>query len=798
MSTAPDRLETLKDQNVLTGIDFVYVAASQQVLEVHFHVQPSTLTSSLVGGVSVADVRIYDPLGEVPDVVVVSAVWVGEVLRLSVPSGGDFTRYRLHIDDLRIDDFYNDMPFSFKANCPSDLDCAPDPHDCPDEADVDVAIDYSARDFWSYRQALLDFAAQRYPDWADRLEADGGIMLAEVMSALADEMAYYQDRISREAYLETASQRRSLRRHARLVDYHIHDGSGARVWLDVGVQSGSAGLLPSGSDVWQAGENGRVYFEIGEGLRDVKNYRVDAARNEFLPHAWDEDDVCLPVGATELAIVGHHAATILEDAGVPISSRMMLLVTRPTDPAQAERRHFVRVVAAENDRDKVFGVNITRLRWEVAQATPFEMDLTCLVLRGNIVPATSGHTETAYCLIDAPLSSLTPSQLLPLQGQILAQSVGRVGANGSTHLFSLAGSENVSVVHFGDNLSAAIPEVQVIEQTFNGANWLDDEVWAWQHSMLGLQSSRPESKDFTLDDGTWRRVVGYQRAGSEFVHYDYAANEGRTIRFGDGEFGFIPPKNTLFKVRYRVGGGRRSNVAADTLTSFEGLPFIKSITNPLPAYGGFDAQTAAEVRQEAPEAFRAVTYRAVRPEDYAEAAERLDWVQKAGAAFRWTGSWLTAFVTPDPKGASVLAAPQRTELERQINRFRQAGREAHVLDPDYADLDLEMEVCVAPNAYRGDVKARVLEALLGKNGYFSPDRFTFGQALERSTLEAAIQVVPGVRAVEQIRFRRRGWFEWRNFGDLCYYPGQNVIIRVENDPLHPDRGSLKIGTHGGA
>ena len=44
----------------------------------------------------------------------------------------------------------------------------------------------------------------------------------------------------------------------------------------------------------------------------------------------------------------------------------------------------------------------------------------------------------------------------------------------------------------------------------------------------------------------------------------------------------------------------------------------------------------------APEAFRAVTYRAVRPEDYAEAAERLPWVQRAGATFRWTGSWLTA------------------------------------------------------------------------------------------------------------------------------------------------------------
>src|SRR6185503_2376845 len=100
-----------------------------------------------------------------------------------------------------------------------------------------------------------------------------------------------------------------------------------------------------------------------------------------------------------------------------------------------------------------------------------------------------------------------------------------------------------------------------------------------------------------------------------------------------------------------------------------------------------------------------------------EAAERLDdWVQTAGAAFRYTGSWLTAFVTPDPIGGFSFTTQQRRELEEQLNRFRQAGREVHVLNPIYADLDLEILVCVAPTAYAGDVKERVLEALFGRRG----------------------------------------------------------------------------------
>lgn len=129
---------------------------------------------------------------------------------------------------------------------------------------------------------------------------------------------------------------------------------------------------------------------------------------------------------------------------------------------------------------------------------------------------------------------------------------------------------------------------------------------------------------------------------------------------------------------------------------------------------------------------------------------------------------------------------------------------AHVLNPRYANLDLEITVCVAPSAYRGEVKESVLEALLGKSGvlahpgFFSPDNFTFGTSLDRSALEATIQDVPGVRAVEEMRIRRRGWFDWRDFTELSYKVGQNEIIRLENNPLHPEQGSLKLTMVGGA
>jgi len=98
----------------------------------------------------------------------------------------------------------------------------------------------------------------------------------------------------------------------------------------------------------------------------------------------------------------------------------------------------------------------------------------------------------------------------------------------------------------------------------------------------------------------------------------------------------------------------------------------------------------------------------------------------------------------------------------------------------------------------------VLIALLGtrgpvpRRGFFDPDNFTFGDALERSRLEAVIQSVPGVRAVEAMRIRRRGFFDWRPFAELFYAVAPDEVIRLQNDAEHPERGTLRLFPKGGA
>ena len=356
-------------------------------------------------------------------------------------------------------------------------------------------------------------------------------------------------------------------------------------------------------------------------------------------------------------------------------------------------------------------------------------------------------------------------------------------------------------------LHDARPEVEL--QEVNAANLqplTTPQIWQWQRTLL---DTRGFEDVFTLDDGTWRRIIGFRRIGEVIEHVDYASGSGFTIRFGDGEFGKTPPDKTVFRVRYRTGPGTRANLPADTVvhltnpqdgTQADLASVLDAVTNPLPITSGVDPEDAAVIRHIAPEAFRAVTFRAVRPEDYAEIAERLPWVQRAGARFRCTGSWLSAFVTADPLGSFELSPEHRTELENLMDCVRQAGREVFVRNPRFVNLDLEIKICVEPFAYPGQVQARVLEALVGRKGvrptrgFFDPDNFTFGTPLRRAALEAAIQEIVGVRGVEAMRIRARGITEWRDFDELTFNVGHDQVIRLQNDPRFPERGSLRIVT----
>ena len=211
-----------------------------------------------------------------------------ERLALRVEPVGDYSTYTLDLvwDASRIDPFFSSLGFKFRPGCFTN-DCAPVLQGRP--AAPGPAIDYLAKDYDSFRHTLMVAMAERVPGWQSTSEADHDQVLIDLFAAAADELSDYQDRVMNEAYLATARKRVSLARHARLVDYHLHEGNQASTWLAVEVLAGQAPFTLTDQElvVWTGAEKPlpeSVFFgAVSSGWRQMQRQRFDPLRQPASP-----------------------------------------------------------------------------------------------------------------------------------------------------------------------------------------------------------------------------------------------------------------------------------------------------------------------------------------------------------------------------------------------------------------------------------------------------------------------------------------------------------------------------------
>jgi predicted phage baseplate assembly protein len=281
------------------------------------------------------------------------------------------------------------------------------------------------------------------------------------------------------------------------------------------------------------------------------------------------------------------------------------------------------------------------------------------------------------------------------------------------------------------------------------------------------------------------------------------------LRFGDDILGARPLVGTKFLATLRIGNGSAGNIGADTLAHLISATMtdpaaVIAVGNPLPAKGGLDPETIEQVRQNAPSAFR-IQERAVTPADYEEIAIRKELrdrcgidVQRAAATPRWTGSWHTMFITADRLGGAGVEPDFEKKLRGCLERFRMAGEDLEINEPQYVSLEIEVAVCIKPGYYFSDVKKAMMDifsdAILPNNqrGLFHPDNLSFGQTVYLSSLIAAAQGVEGVDSVMVRKFQRQysGSNEGLNSGKIDL--GRLEIARLNNDPNFPERGSFTV------
>ena len=249
------------------------------------------------------------------------------------------------------------------------------------QEDEKITIDYMAKDYASFRNALLDLIPRKIPQWNDRSEADMGIMLIELFSYIADELSYFQDRVANEAFLRTARARSSINNHLSLIDYHMHNGASAKAFIKVEVNKSA--IIPAGFQISTYPEKGQkragtlIFQTLHDEfvVSDYNNIPVDKIDNDYI----DSGSITLNRSAilqkrhSELK-KGHHVLFFQKD-------RLTRVITR-------------RMVVKLAEDSKITGDGNTLITWKKGEEYPeplfgWKPDVSCCA---NILRASHGQT----------------------------------------------------------------------------------------------------------------------------------------------------------------------------------------------------------------------------------------------------------------------------------------------------------------------------------------------------------------------------------------------------------------------
>ncbi|MBT2369862.1 putative baseplate assembly protein [Streptomyces sp. ISL-10] len=871
-------------------------------------------------------------------------------LVLTLDRPGDDSLYQLRALGWGFDRRYDRMEFTFRPaglvppdHAPAVDGHLPSRHPAP-------SIDYLAKDYASFRRLLLERLALTMPEWTERRAPDLGVTLVELLAHIGDRLSYQQDAVATEAYLDTARLRTSVRRHARLVDYPMHDGCAARTVVCVETKARRKVHLDSLAftsfpehGVLQASSPEISVATLKSSPHPVyrpmerRNVVLHPAHNSISLWAWGEDEYHLHTGATRATLLdqaspGHGGGRVLKL--VPGDVLVFEEVLGPGSGHEADRdpthRQAVRLTDVTRDVDVLSGTQVLDVAWADEDALTFPLcvrsrdtahgcPVEVAVARGNAVLVEHGienvwlPEDTAEEVpVPGPVTTRTPgAPPLPRHAQDPGRPRPFVATLGGTPVTrsaphprpaDVAAAQARQLLRIADRARDRLLDLQHAaanpspdDRAYFGRLFgtqlldglLDDEgpgraltpLLARFDEYLEPELRRLEAlarrarSGYVLDGAEtgWELTQTWGEDAARAVHPDNPALHGPVsaalnpdprealpqvrivcceeddthpehawtprrdllasgprdrhvvgetdddgvlrIRFGDGRAGAAPTPGTTLCATYRTGNGRAGNLGSEAVNRIvcreTELKCVTRVRNPVPATGGTDPESVAEVRLAAPrEPFRKLL-RAVTAEDYATLAARRPDMQRAAAALRWTGSWYEADVALDPIGTYDVPHRLLEDVRSSLYRFRRIGHDVVTRPALQVPLDVALDVLVEDDHIAGHVREALLTRLRpgvrpdGGRGFFDPDALTFGTPVRASELVAVAVSVPGVRHADVIRLRRlhspshggRPGPDVPPSGELRL--GALEIARLDADVTRPENGRLTLRLRGG-
>jgi hypothetical protein len=622
-----------------------------------------------------------------------------------------------------------------------------------------ISIDYMAKDYSSFRQALSDLVSLKAPKWQDKTEANTGIMLADLYSYVHDELSYLQDRIINEAFLPTATQRSSIKNHLALIDYYLYEGCSANSYLKIKALQPT--VIPAG-------------FQVSTNTNEKKEQIVfETISDRYVDPKHNEINIS-KLGVDK--ITGQPFA-ILEKKYPKIKKGQYILF----ENLQNKSCEIVQI----NQNPTFIGTS-TKITWSTDEKLRLEYDLQTDKVCANIIKANHGKT--------------VPQEILKEKTQLISNFTFKLKNGPLTFISDSAGSIPYNTLNIWvdgelwkqtDNLFESGPFNQFYSFSI-GNDGLTDVTFG--NGVFGLMPS-----DYSFIEAQYRFQMGSigNVGKNTLTKFDFPSNPQTVLSLIDSitnplpAFGGNDPQS-IEDAKIQGPKSLKIQQRAVVLSDYENLVFQK-----FPHY-----------------------IRHAKAVSVFKSGIRSNSSARGGGG---GGDIKSVFIYLDAKAGIKLDSDLLMKIKEYIDTIKLIGYSIHVESANYIPIEIAIDVFITNGFNSIDIRNKIKMSFSSKNnldgskGFFHADNFGFGDYLFVSKLFETLKKTPEVKYGIITKFKKldissfSSSFVNNNFNfvysfsnenqdretrrnlDQGYIPvDKNEIIRLDNDPLIPQNGILTL------
>jgi hypothetical protein len=231
--------------------------------------------------------------------------------------------------------------------------------------------------------------------------------------------------------------------------------------------------------------------------------------------------------------------------------------------------------------------------------------------------------------------------------------------------------------------------------------------------------------------------------------------------------GALPKSNTTLFVKYRIGGGKDTNIGVNVITSIDNVDFVVLgpnsstnnqvqqsllVTNVTPAIGGSDQPSIEEIRNMIAYNFSAQN-RAVTLNDYKSLIENMPSTFGAPAkvnVMEEDNKVKIKLLSYDENGnlSDTISTTLRDNIVNYLSEYRMINDYIEVESGQVVDLGLEIDLVLNKNSNQTEILQTVIENCVD---YFAIEKRKMGDPLLVGDLNTIIGQVAGVVNVVELR-----------------------------------------------